>query len=239
MGQGATPIRPETVSDPLRSQAQAAAVGGTDRATRALNVMVAAVALIVTAPLMLVIGVLVKLTSPGPVFYTQSRVGIDRRDPADTRYDGRRKVDYGGRLFKIYKFRTMAVGESHTPQVWAVPDDPRVTPLGRVLRKYRLDELPQLVNVLKGDMNIVGPRPEQPSILRELREEIEGYAQRQRTLPGITGWAQINHHYDSSVEDVRRKLMFDLEYLERRCAVEDLKIMAKTVPVVVFKRGAW
>jgi lipopolysaccharide/colanic/teichoic acid biosynthesis glycosyltransferase len=239
MGQGATPTRPETVSDPLRSQAQAAAVGGTDRATRALNVAVAAVALILTAPLMLVIGVLVKLTSPGPVFYTQSRVGIDRRDPADTRYDGRRKVDYGGRLFKIYKFRTMTAGAAHAPQVWAVPDDPRVTSLGRVLRKYRLDELPQLVNVLKGDMNIVGPRPEQPSILRELREEIKGYAQRQRTLPGITGWAQINHHYDASVEDVRRKLMFDLEYLERRSALEDLKIMARTVPVVVFKRGAW
>lgn len=239
----ATVTQPDAMSrrkafdTPFRSQPHGATA--TDRATRALNVGVAAIALVVTAPLMLVIAVLVKLTSPGPVFYTQSRVGLDRRDPADTRYDGRRKVDYGGRLFKIYKFRTMTMGLEQAPQVWAVRNDPRVTPLGRVLRKYRLDELPQLVNVLKGDMNIVGPRPEQPSILRELREEIDGYAQRQRTLPGITGWAQINHHYDASVEDVRRKLRFDLEYLERRSALEDLKIMARTVPVVVFKRGAW
>ena len=132
----------------------------------------------------------------------------------------------------------MTVDESES-QIWASPDDPRITPVGRILRKTRLDELPQLLNVLKGDMNIVGPRPEQPKIFAELRVQIPGYEHRQRVLPGITGWAQINHHYDTSVEDVRKKLLFDLDYVsQRRSAGYDLQIMAKTFPVMVFKKGA-
>ena len=115
----------------------------------------------------------------------------------------------------------------------------RVTPIGRVLRTYRLDEVPQLWNVLRGDMNVVGPRPEQPQIFAHLRTQIEHYADRQRVRPGITGWAQINHCYDRSVGDVRRKVAYDLEYLARHSVLEDLKIMVRTVPVVVFKRGAW
>src|SRR5213075_2670136 len=121
-----------------------------------------------------------------------------------------------------------------TSETWAQPDDVRVTPIGRVLRKLRLDELPQLFNVLKGEMNIVGPRPEQPMIFVYLREQIEGYQRRQRVRPGITGWAQINQGYDTSVDDVRRKVRYDLEYIRRQSTLEDLKIMCRTVPVMVL-----
>jgi lipopolysaccharide/colanic/teichoic acid biosynthesis glycosyltransferase len=148
-------------------------------------------------------------------------------------------VDYGGRLFTIYKFRTMRPEAGPTNEVWARPDDDRVTAVGRVLRKYRLDELPQLVNVLRGDMNIVGPRPEQPRIFMDLREQIGGYADRQRVLPGITGWAQINQSYDTSIEDVRRKVRYDLEYIHRQSTMRDLQILMRTVPVMLFKKGAW
>jgi lipopolysaccharide/colanic/teichoic acid biosynthesis glycosyltransferase len=122
--------------------------------------------------------------------------------------------------------------------VWATEHDSRVTPVGRVLRQFRLDELPQLINVLKGDMNIVGPRPERPSIFSRLRTEIPEYPLRQRAQPGITGWAQISQSYDSCVDDVRKKVLFDLEYLERRSFWGDIRVMVKTIPVMVFRRGA-
>jgi lipopolysaccharide/colanic/teichoic acid biosynthesis glycosyltransferase len=205
---------------------------------RVLNVLVALVGLILAIPIMILISLAIKLTSPGPVIFRQTRVGVDRRTPGVPAGNWRRGVDHGGRLFTLYKFRTMRA-DSGNAQIWASPDDPRVTRVGAVLRKYRLDELPQLVNVLKGDMNVVGPRPEQPDIFAELRREIPPYRVRQRVLPGITGWAQVNHHYDTSVESVRRKLEFDLEYIERQSSIEDLKIMALTVPTVVFGKGAW
>jgi lipopolysaccharide/colanic/teichoic acid biosynthesis glycosyltransferase len=208
-------------------------------ARRALNMGVAGLGLVLTAPLLLLIGALIKLTSRGPVFYAQARVGLDRRLLPPASGNGRRAGDVGGKPFTIYKFRTMRVDGNGTGQVWAQPDDPRVTPLGRVLRQYRLDELPQLFNVLRGDMNVVGPRPEQPNIFADLREQIEGYAWRQRVRPGITGWAQINLHYDTSVESVRKKVAYDLEYLARQSLLEDLHIMLRTIPVVIFKRGAW
>jgi lipopolysaccharide/colanic/teichoic acid biosynthesis glycosyltransferase len=205
---------------------------------RLLNVSVAMLALVLLAPLMLIVAVLVKLTSPGPVLYVQTRVGIDRRTGRGGNF--RRRVDYGGRLFRIYKFRTMYVQpEERGAQRWAAKNDPRITPLGRFLRQTRLDELPQLVNVLKGDMNVVGPRPEQPDIFLDLREAVERYALRQRVLPGITGWAQVNHPYDQSVDDVRVKVRYDLEYLESASVLRDLQILARTLPVVVFKRGGW
>ncbi len=206
---------------------------------RALNVCVAIVSLVVLAPVMMLIALLVKLSSPGPVLYTQPRVGLDRRNPNDRRWSGRRKVDYGGRLFTIYKFRTMRADSGSASQVWACPNDSRVTPVGKVLRKYRLDELPQIFNVLRGEMNIVGPRPEQPSIFMALREQVDSYAHRQRVLPGITGWAQVNQSYDTSVEDVRRKVRYDLEYLREESVTMDLRILARTLPVMLFKKGAW
>jgi lipopolysaccharide/colanic/teichoic acid biosynthesis glycosyltransferase len=124
-------------------------------------------------------------------------------------------------------------------QAWARPDDDRITPVGRVLRKFRLDEFPQLFNVLRGDMNVVGPRPEQPDIFAELRERVDRYPWRQRVLPGITGWAQVNLGYDQTLDDVRRKLDLDLQYLVRRSPTEDARIMLRTLPVMLGRRGGW
>jgi lipopolysaccharide/colanic/teichoic acid biosynthesis glycosyltransferase len=183
--------------------------------------------------------VLIKFCSPGPVLFKQVRVGLDRRSPDQLSLNMRRKRDYGGRLFTLYKFRTMHQTEGDVPQVWATPDDPRVFPLGRFLRKYRLDELPQLINVLKGDMNMVGPRPEQPQIFADLRDRLGRYPHRQRVRPGITGLAQVNHHYDTCLDDVQTKLSYDLAYLRRVSALEDLRIMAQTVPAVLVKNGGW
>lgn len=211
-----------------------------ERAVRIINVTLALIALILLSPLLLAIAIAIKLTSPGPVFYLQPRVGLDRRGRrGQTNYD-RRTRDLGGTIFTIYKFRSMrADAERESGAVWAAKVDSRVTPVGRFLRKARLDELPQLINVVRGDMNIVGPRPERPSIFARLREDIAEYPLRQLARPGITGWAQINQSYDSCVDDVRRKVRYDLEYLDRRSVVEDLKIMAKTVPVMFFHRGGW
>ena len=209
-------------------------------ANRAINLVLAAAALVLLAPLMLALAVLVKLTSPGPIFYLQERVGLDRRRPGRGSAHPQRRRDLGGRPFTIYKFRTMWVdAERASGAVWATAQDPRVTPLGRLLRQYRLDELPQLFNVLRGEMNIVGPRPERPTIFAELRSHIAEYPLRQRTKPGITGLAQINHHYDRSLDDVRTKVHYDLEYIRRQSLREDLRIMLKTIPVVLLRRGGW
>jgi lipopolysaccharide/colanic/teichoic acid biosynthesis glycosyltransferase len=138
----------------------------------------------------------------------------------------------------MYKFRTMRVdAEAGTGAVWAQKKDPRVTPIGGLLRKCRLDELPQLYNVLKGDMNIVGPRPERPTIVPNLVESIAYYPIRQRTRPGITGLAQIRHSYDTSIDDVKTKVRYDLEYLRRRSVLQDLRIMVQTPLVMFFKRS--
>ena len=220
-------------------QLQVVANHRSELANRALNVMIAMVSLIFLAPVMALVALAVKLTSRGPVFYVQTRVGMDRRRRAATAVFDRRRSDVGGRAFRIIKFRSMRVdAEQGTGAVWASKQDPRVTPVGDFLRKTRLDELPQLINVVLGDMNIVGPRPERPSIFAELRQNIESYPLRQQARPGITGWAQINRAYDSSIDDVRAKVEFDLEYLERQSVLEDLKIMARTLPVMLFKRGA-
>ncbi|HEU5185795.1 MAG TPA: sugar transferase [Gemmatimonadaceae bacterium] len=168
----------------------------------------------------------------------ERRARPNRRSPAALPMHGRRWQDIGGRPFRIYKFRSMCVdAECKSGAVWATKGDARVTPLGRVMRQFRLDELPQLINVVKGDMNIVGPRPERPSIFSRLRVEIPDYPLRQRARPGITGWAQVKHTYDTSVDDVRRKVHFDLEYLGSRSILRDLGIMVRTVPTVLFRRG--
>ena len=171
---------------------------------------------------------------------TERRVTTTRSDRRTNGRRGgdRRAVDVGGRAFTMYKFRTMTVNAELDGAVWATKNDARVTPIGGILRGTRLDELPQLVNVLKGDMNIVGPRPERPSIFMQLRKEIDSYHLRQRAKPGITGWAQINQNYDTSIDDVRRKVEYDLAYIERRSVVEDMRIMAKTLPVMIFRKGS-
>ena len=207
---------------------------------RSLNFLLALVALVALLPVFVLLAVLIKLTSRGPVFYLQERVGLDRRGERPAPTNHRRHRDLGGRPFTIYKFRTMQVdAERHSGAVWATAADPRVTPLGRVLRQYRLDELPQLLNVLRGEMNIVGPRPERPTIFAELRGHIAEYPLRQRAKPGITGLAQINHHYDRSLDDVRTKVGYDLEYIRRQSLREDLRIMLKTIPVILLRRGGW
>ena len=210
------------------------------RIERTVNVLLAAIGLVVAAPVMLIFAIVVKLTSPGPIFYRQARVGLDRRRSLQTTgaYD-RRARDLGGRPFMIIKFRTMRVDAEKNGAVWAAKGDSRVTAAGRVMRRYRIDELPQLFNVIRGDMNIVGPRPERPSIFSRLCDDIAEYPLRQRARPGITGWAQVNQAYDTSIDDVRSKVRYDLEYIERQGVTEDLMIMARTVPVMIFRRGGW
>lgn len=209
-----------------------------DRAARLLNIVVAAVGIVLTAPLMLFIAIAIKLSSPGPVIYTQQRVGIDRRRVRGPGLsDHRRSKDRGGAIFTIYKFRTMRPDDGKAGAKWASKDDPRITLIGKFLRATRLDELPQFFNVLKGDMNIVGPRPEQPEIFSQLTDELGSpYRSRQRVLPGITGLAQVNLGYDTDIDGVRRKVAMDLAYIKKRSASKDLEIMAKTVPVMVFRK---
>ena len=227
---------------------------------RALNVCVALAALVLLAPLFLLIAIAVKLDGHGPVLYRQVRVGLDRRSMGlwasgrraqDRGQDpprpdvgrerrrlagrqGRRNENVGGGPFVIYKFRTMTVdAEAQTGPVWASKDDGRVTRVGRWLRRYRLDELPQFWNVLKGDMAVVGPRPERPAFVRQFRRELSAYALRQRVPPGITGLAQVHRGADQSVDDVKVKLDYDLEYLDRRSVWLDLLILLRTVPVML------
>jgi lipopolysaccharide/colanic/teichoic acid biosynthesis glycosyltransferase len=207
--------------------------------SRTLNVVIATIGLILASPLILLIALAIKLTSRGPVLYSQSRVGVDRRSRFG-KADERRVYDLGGRPFTMYKFRTMHVNaEADGRAVWAKKVDPRVTLVGRVLRRSRLDELPQLYNVLRGDMNMVGPRPERPTIFADLRDNIPEYPLRQRVKPGITGWAQVNQCYDVTMDCVREKVRYDLEYLRRQSIAEDLRIMTMTVPVMLFRKGGW
>ncbi len=237
----AIPLVREVGSRNLRQIPEIEPRSRSEHLQRFMNVMIASVALILVSPIMLVFAALVTLTSPGPIFYSQARVGLDRRRPRNgqRRYD-RRTHDVGGRPFMIYKFRTMRVdAEAPNGAIWATKGDSRVTAVGRVMRKYRVDELPQLFNVIRGEMNIVGPRPERPSIFSRMCDDIEEYPLRQRAKPGISGWAQVNHNYDTSVDDVRKKVRYDLEYLQRQGIGEDLRIMARTLPVMIFNRGGW
>jgi lipopolysaccharide/colanic/teichoic acid biosynthesis glycosyltransferase len=227
------------------------------RLERVVNVVLASVALLVSMPALFLIAIAVRLTSPGPIFYRQPRIGLNRRGVRlhnrrrlDRRWhlwarfleqhDDQRSRDLGGSAFMIYKFRTMREdAETQTGAVWATKNDPRSTVIGGFLRKYRLDELPQLINVIQGDMNLVGPRPERPTIFAQLSEQIEEYPLRQRVKPGITGWAQIHLTYDSCIEDVRKKVRYDLEYLRQKSIRRDLAIMLKTLPSVLFKKRGW
>jgi lipopolysaccharide/colanic/teichoic acid biosynthesis glycosyltransferase len=224
-----------TVPSELRIQA-----ANSDALRARINFWIAAVALVLLMPLMLLVAVAVKLTSKGPIIYTQPRVGLDRREDTTSPSNYRRVKDLGGMPFRIYKFRSMTVeAEKGSGAVWASKDDRRVTWVGKILRKARLDELPQFFNVLKGEMSIVGPRPERPAIFADLKAQVDNYQGRQRALPGITGLAQISQAYDTSIEDVRSKVMHDLKYIEHQNVKEDLRIMLKTIPVVLFRRGGW
>ena len=188
---------------------------------RGFDIAVALLGLILSLPVLLVAMALVKLTSPGPVFYVQKRVGKD------------------GLVFDMLKLRTMVDdAEKHTGPVWAAQNDPRVTPVGRFLRMSRIDEIPQLVNVLAGHMSIIGPRPERPEFVDTLSGKIGDYNKRLNVRPGITGLAQIRQDYDTTLRDVRRKVKFDLLYIKRMCFLTDLRIMLSTVVVVLMGKGA-
>jgi len=206
--------------------------------------------LIAFSPFMILAAVLIKLTSRGPVFFSQERVGLDRRvdqrraSPNGYRGAERRGVDRRatgkyGKPFKMYKFRSMRLGAESNGPMWTSMNDPRVTSIGRLLRKTRIDETPQFLNVLKGDMSIVGPRPERNHFYTEVEKEIPHFRLRLRAKPGITGRAQINVGYCNSVAQMRYKLDHDLEYLRTVSPGTDAKILVRTVSVVVTGRGAY
>ena len=188
---------------------------------RTFDVVVSALMLALTMPLMLVAALAIRLESPGPAVYRQERVGL------------------GGRRFTCLKFRSMGVdAESDGAPRWAVSNDPRVTRVGRFIRKTRIDELPQIINVLRGEMSFVGPRPERPSFVNELKNTIPYYDLRHSVKPGVTGWAQVRYSYGASVEDARKKLQFDLYYVKNHSLFLDLLILVETVRVVLFREGA-
>jgi sugar transferase (PEP-CTERM system associated) len=188
---------------------------------RAFSYLLALCATVVLLPVMILVWILVRLTSRGAALYSQERVGLN------------------GKVFRLFKFRSMYVdAEARTGAVWAQRDDPRVTPLGRVLRRLRLDELPQFLNVLRGEMSIVGPRPERPEFVEVLTQKIPFYGQRHAVLPGITGWAQINHSYGDSVEDTITKLEYDLYYLKHISFSLDLYVIFHTFKVMLMQKGS-
>src|SRR5712691_10428820 len=187
---------------------------------RALDIVVALVGLAVSFPLLVLLAIAVKASSPGPAFYRQARVG------------------QSGRVFSVCKLRSMRQdAEAGTGPVWARHDDHRVTPLGRFMRRTRLDELPQLWNVLCGNMSFVGPRPERPEFVRSLTQQIPFYGQRHVVKPGLTGWAQVRYTYGASVEDAIQKLQYDLYYVKHMSVWFDLIIILETVKTVVTQAG--
>ncbi len=187
---------------------------------RAMDVAVSGLILLLGFPFWILLAAAIRLDSPGPVFYRQERMGKD------------------GRLINIIKFRSMvANAEKLTGPKWADKDDPRITRVGKFMRKWRLDEIPQFINVLRGDMSIVGPRPERPFFVEKLRQEYPLYARRLRVQPGITGWAQVKGEYDTTIENVQKKLQYDLFYLENMSLKMDLKIILHTIYVMLAGRG--
>jgi sugar transferase (PEP-CTERM system associated) len=191
-----------------------------EAAKRAMDIVMSLIGIVLTAPIMLMVAALVRITSPGPVIYQQQRVGKN------------------GRVFTLYKFRSMRNdAEKHTGAVWATAGDTRVTPIGRILRKARLDELPQFWNVLRGDMSFVGPRPERPEFVNELTRQIPFYGERHTVRPGLTGWAQVTFRYGATVEDSMEKLQCDLFYIKNLSIALDLFVILKTIQTVVLRRG--
>jgi sugar transferase (PEP-CTERM system associated) len=192
-----------------------------DAVRRAADVAVSLVFLLCALPLMLLVAGIIKLDSSGPVFYRQERVGLH------------------GRVFTLFKFRSMRVdAEAEGKPRWAQQNDPRVTRIGAFIRSTRIDELPQLINVLRGEMSFIGPRPERPLFVDELARVIPLYEDRTWVKPGITGWAQVNFPYGASVEDAREKLAYDLYYVKNRSLFLDLLILTSTIRVILFREGA-
>ena len=194
--------------------------GSLRRLKRASDVFISLVLLVLASPLMLISALIIRLESPGPVIYKQDRVGLHERE------------------FTVYKFRSMRQDAEKNGAVWASAHDARVTRFGRFIRKVRIDELPQLINVLKGDMSFIGPRPERMAFVRELKKTIPYYGLRHTVKPGLTGWAQVCYPYGATEDDARRKLEYDLYYIKNMSLLLDIHIIFKTVGVVLFPKGA-
>jgi lipopolysaccharide/colanic/teichoic acid biosynthesis glycosyltransferase len=188
------------------------------RIKRLLDVLLSLIGLALGAPLLLFFGVLIRLESKGPVFYKQVRSGLD------------------GKPFIILKLRSMVVRAERNGQQWAVKDDVRATRVGRFIRKTKIDELPQLINVLRGEMSIVGPRPERPALIVSFSREVPGFKERLRVKPGLTGWAQVHGGYELSPAE---KLRFDLDYIRHQSLGLDLRIIGKTFGVLIGGKGSW
>jgi lipopolysaccharide/colanic/teichoic acid biosynthesis glycosyltransferase len=228
--------------------ARQSALTASTRLRLALHWLGALVLLALALPVFFLVGLAIKLDSSGPVFFRQERIGLNRRR-SDRRRRGdcvlnckrasdRRASNQYGKPFMVYKFRTMVVNaEKRCGPIWATKNDPRVTSVGRFLRKTRLDELPQLLNVLRGEMALVGPRPERPFFVDKLAGQVEDYTERLRVKPGITGLAQVENGYDGSVDDVRAKVSYDLNYIRTSSLKCDLVILVKTIGVVLGCRG--
>lgn len=184
---------------------------------RAIDIILCLIGLVIALPIMVIVGIAIKLESKGPIIYKQERVGLE------------------GRTFTIYKLRSMYIDAEKNGAQWACKDDPRVTKVGRFIRKTRIDELPQLINILKGDMRIVGPRPERPILTYKFNEEIPGFVNRLQVKPGLTGWAQVTGGYELSPKE---KLEKDMYYIENQSLWLDLKIIFKTIFVVFNGDGA-
>jgi len=190
------------------------------RVKRGIDILASLVALTLFFPINLLISLAIRLDSKGPIFYEQERVGEDEK------------------IFRLLKFRSMCVDAETGVPVWASVDDPRITRVGRVIRKLRFDEIPQMINVLKGEMSFVGPRPERPFFVKDLENEVPYYSQRHVIKPGITGWAQIMYRYGASKEDALQKLKYDLYYIKHMSIVLDLTIIFETVKIVLLGKGA-
>jgi sugar transferase (PEP-CTERM system associated) len=189
-------------------------------AKRSFDIVIALVAFVLTLPLMILVAIAIWLESGGPVLFRQERTG------------------FNGRTFKIMKFRSMCHSAEQGGPVWAASDDKRVTRIGRFIRKYRLDELPQILNVLRGEMSLVGPRPERPHFCELLEESIPFFQLRHTVRPGITGWAQVKYQYGASVEESKTKLEYDFFYIKHMSIVLDLAILFETAKVMIYGRGA-
>ena len=194
--------------------------GSLRRLKRALDVLISLLLLIPAAPIMLITAIIVRLESPGPVIYKQDRVGLFEKE------------------FTVYKFRSMRADAEKNGAVWASAHDARVTKFGKFIRKVRIDELPQIWNILKGDMSFIGPRPERMAFVTKLKETIPYYSLRHTVKPGLTGWAQVCYPYGASEDDARRKLEYDLYYIKNMSILLDINIVFKTVGVVLFPKGA-
>jgi exopolysaccharide biosynthesis polyprenyl glycosylphosphotransferase len=188
---------------------------------RLFDFLVASLGLILLSPFFLIVSLLIKINSPGPALFKQERVGKD------------------GKIFKMWKFRTMRTdAELETGPVWATEEDPRITRVGRFLRKNHIDEIPQLINVFKGEMSLIGPRPERPEFIEEINDHIPNFNERLRVRPGITGLAQVRYRYGASIKDATRKLKYDLLYIKRMCWMLEMRILFWTVGRVLTGEGA-